>query len=154
AVDDGRLITVTAVGEVVALDAGSGAVAWQTQLGDPSRRWCWGTPAVGGRRVFVGAAAWMAALSTVDGRELWARAGLAPEDWMASHTTPAPVDDVVVVGFGNERVHLAALDAASGEERWRHRGNELSASSSSPVIADGTAYVCTVDGWLRAVEVA
>lgn len=61
---------------------------------------------------------------------------------------PSLVDATVYVG--SDDGNLYAVDARSGEERWRFAtGDEV---FSSPVIVDGVVYIGSADGSLYAVE--
>ena len=62
-------------------------------------------------------------------------------------SSPAVVDGVVYVGSDDD--HVYALDAASGQLRWRYQtGNDM---DSSPAVVDGVVYVGSEDGYVYAV---
>ena len=62
------------------------------------------------------------------------------------HTLTAADGSVYV---GNNK-GLVAMDAATGEERWRlQTGREV---YSTPVVADGTVYVGGLDNFLYAIH--
>jgi len=63
-------------------------------------------------------------------------------------STPAVVDGVLYVGSGDGNFY--ALDAKSGDERWRFRtGGGI---TSSPAVAAGNAFFSSRDGFLYAVD--
>ena len=61
--------------------------------------------------------------------------------------TPAVVEGVVYVGGDGGDVY--ALDAASGEERWK---TTVGRTWSTPAVADGDVYVQTMDGVLACLD--
>ena len=64
-------------------------------------------------------------------------------------SSPAVVAGVVYVGSGDSYVY--ALDADSGELRWRYStGNGV---FSSPAVVDGVVYVGSDDGYVYALDV-
>jgi 3',5'-cyclic AMP phosphodiesterase CpdA len=144
------VVAVSVTGALVALDAATGTERWRAQLGDPGVRWCFGAPAVVGDSVVAGGSGHVACLSVADGTEHWARTDLAPDDWPTAWGSPVAAGATVVVAFANERVHLCALDAATGETRWSTRGHELTAPCSSPIVAGDRVVATTVNGWLTA----
>lgn len=71
------------------------------------------------------------------------------EGWDYYTSSPVLADGAVIVGSGDG--NLYALDALSGEERWRYQtGGRI---RSSPAAADGRVYVGSADGVLYAIEV-
>lgn len=55
-------------------------------------------------------------------------------------STPAVVDGSIYFGSGDKNVY--ALDAKTGEERWRFATNNV---NSSPAVVDGTVYIGSDD---------
>jgi outer membrane protein assembly factor BamB/3',5'-cyclic AMP phosphodiesterase CpdA len=151
---DDTVVALTMTGAVVSLGASDGEVRWAGQLGDPWVRWCLGAPAVAHGLVYAGAAACFGAFDARSGALVWQRDDLASADWLSSWCSPAIAGDVVLLALSNDRAHFVALDAATGDELWRRRGNELESSWSSPVVAGGDVLVTTIHGWLRARAVA
>lgn len=63
-------------------------------------------------------------------------------------SSPVVFGDTVFVGSGDRRLY--AVDAASGEERWRFEtGGRV---ESSPSVDSGTVYVGSDDGYLYALD--
>ncbi len=136
-----------------ALDAETGVTRWSQALGDPSVRWCLGLPVVSDDTVYVGSAMSVHAFDARDGTERW-RTDLASGDWAASWAGVAVGDDVVVIGAASDDLHLAALDRATGEVRWRHAGRDIAGVSATPVIADDMVLAAHAPGWLAAYDLA
>jgi outer membrane protein assembly factor BamB len=151
---DGAVVGLTVTGTVVSLDAASGELRWTRQLGDPWVRWCLGAPAIAHGLVYAGAAGGFAALDVTSGALMWQRDDIARADWLSTWSSPAVADDVVLLALSNDHAHFVALDAITGRELWRRKGNELESSWSSPVVAGGDVLVTTVHGWLRARAIA
>jgi len=57
------------------------------------------------------------------------------------------VDGVVYIGGYDGYVH--ALDAATGEERWRFQAGRY--IFSSPAVVDGVVYVGSMDNYVYAI---
>ncbi len=52
--------------------------------------------------------------------------------------------------MGSNGWYLWAVDAATGEERWKQETG--AARQSSPAVADGTVYVGSLDDFLYAIH--
>ena len=63
-------------------------------------------------------------------------------------SSPAVVDGVIHVGSWDNYVY--ALDAASGELRWRYETGD--SVFSSPAVVDGVVYVGSWDNYVYAVS--
>ena len=64
------------------------------------------------------------------------------------YSSPAVVDGVVYVGSNDDYVY--ALDARSGELRWRYEtGGDV---DSSPAVVDGVVYVGSEDDYVYALD--
>ena len=63
-------------------------------------------------------------------------------------SSPAFADGVVY--FGSTDDYLYALDATTGQEKWKFKmgGHAV----SSPVVAGGVVYVGSSDGYLYAIK--
>lgn len=138
-------------GMVVAWDAATGRVAWQTDLAPTES-----SPLVANGLVYVGA--WdggMYALDARTGAIRW-RTDLGSQitssaswvDEASSGSTPA-----VVIGTNDGS--LVSLDAATGAIRWRARSNERLGSGreyfyATPTVAYGRVYIGNTDGWMYA----
>ncbi|TMK54871.1 MAG: hypothetical protein E6G60_21010, partial [Actinobacteria bacterium] len=139
--------------ELVALDARTGDTRWSRRLGEESVRWIMGLPAVAGGRVYAGSAMSVHAFDAGDGTERW-RHDLGPEDISPSWSGVAADADTVVLGASAQALHLIALDAPSGEVRWRHSGRDLAGVTVTPVIAGDLVLAAHGPGWVRAYSIA
>jgi len=135
AVADDRVVVLTSVGEVQAVDAASGALLWSFNLGDPADRVDMTSPTVVQGTVYVGGAEMTAALDAATGAVLWQRD--LGDDWLATIYS-APVCDDARVAYGLYS-GLFVLDRASGAVLWSRAANEREAHRS-PVLADGVLY--------------
>jgi len=73
-----------------------------------------------------------------------------PDLWDTWQSSPAVVNNVVY--FGNGTGNVYALDAASGELKWKFAtGNVVHAS---PAVVDGVVYAGSWDGYLYALDAA
>ena len=163
---DGALYFGSDDGYVYAVDAASGRQRWKHATGGPVAA----SPAVVGDTVYVGSYdGKFYALNARTGATKWKFAtggerrfeakglhGMQP----ATQTIADPYDvflssPVVAHGavyFGSGDGHLYALDAASGELRWKfHTGDVVHAS---PALANGVLYVGSWDSYLYAVDAA
>lgn len=163
AVADGR-VYFGGESAVRALDAGSGAVAWTREISTHPQS----SPTVGDGVVYYGApfdggsedapAAKLWALDAETGETVWT-AGV--ED-TSLRTSPAVADGTVYAAASSTRVcagvggdgesncsgetrgRLYAIDAATGDRRWK--AEIRTDTRSSPAVADGVVYVGCDDG--------
>lgn len=145
-VRDGRVATlVQREGQqwLIALDASTGKVVWQTALapeyenamGNGPR----GTPAIVGERIFAFTGEGiLAALDWKTGKLAWSHhtvkelRGKEAEYGMAS--SPLAVDDLVVVTPGSPEGTLVAYEQATGKLRWA--AGQEAAGYSSPTLLE------------------
>jgi outer membrane protein assembly factor BamB/predicted MPP superfamily phosphohydrolase len=151
--DGTRLFATDLAARLVALDGATGELLWAHDLGDPSVRWNLGVPVVRDGRVYAGSAMSVHAFEVDDGAPLWATE-LAPEDWAATWAGLAADADTVVIAATNDRLDLAALDAADGTVRWRHGHRDIAGVSATPVIAGASVLAARAPGWLAAYTLA
>ena len=152
--------------QVYALDERSGALRWKfTTHGRVSS-----SPAVAAGRVYIGSFdGTFYALDAAHGTLAWKFATEGERRFSAKHlhgaepaaevmpdpfdlflSSPALAGGAVYFGSGDGNVY--ALDAASGELRWKfHTGNVVHAS---PAIAAGTLYVGSWDSYFYALDAA
>jgi outer membrane protein assembly factor BamB len=120
-------------GVIVALDAATGAVRWQFDLGvAPSVAGAKPPAVLGGIVYAAGHDGTVFAIDAATGQLRW------------SHETGGTVSTAVAVDtdtvfVGTNEGTLFALDAATGENRWAYPTGAISVSS--PVIAEGVIYV-------------
>jgi outer membrane protein assembly factor BamB len=119
-------------GHVYAVDAMDGDLAWRFDSGGVIQ----GAPAVGAGMVFVGSrSATVFALHARSGELVWEH---VHEDGSWVESSPVYADGVLYVGSSDGRA-LFALDAKSGEARWRFETGGW--SWSTPRVTDGTVYI-------------
>ena len=129
------LVMVAADDGAHAFATSDGHTAWVTSKTGPVR----GTPAViGHTAVFASDTGTITALDTRTGSVLWMHPVGAPDE-----TSVAATNDSVVVGLQNGVA--VALALADGTERWRTDTGD-GARIGTPAIADGRAYIATLDG--------
>ena len=143
AVADGRVYVGSADGRVYAFDLATGARRWRYDTEGArlesgrfgfDRRTVQSSPAVSGGTVYVGARdGFLYAISADSGRLRWR----ADHEVSWVNASPAVRDGVVYVGSSDGQF-VQALDAATGEERWRTRTGLV---WSSPAIAGDVLYV-------------
>lgn len=150
AVAGGLVFASTGYGEVLALNAGSGAVVWRQRLGAPAA----GAPGVAGGAVYaMGTDGTGWALDAASGRVNWTLPGA--KNQLASDTgaAPAVIGGTVVFPF-SAGVMLAA-EADTGKPLWQAAitGNRLGRAfansgdiTGDPVVSGGVVYVGTSAG--------
>jgi len=110
---DGRLFATSQFGELVAIDAKSGAIAWRRALDGPTRA----APTVAGGRVFVVTADnQLHAVDAKTGQVLWTHAGLAEVTGLVGAASPAYDGGIVVVPYTSGEIY--ALRADNGRVLW------------------------------------
>jgi outer membrane protein assembly factor BamB len=150
AVSGGRLYVTTGFGDLVAMDARSGAVAWRQRFDGPVS----GAPAVAGDTVYVvgrDGTGW--AVDAANGKQRWVHAGLRQTSGVMGATAPAVADRVVIMPSSAGQV--TALDRAKGEPVWAgavagQRARRAAAFvvdvTGDPVVSGGTVYVGSAAG--------
>lgn len=137
-VSDGRVyLGSSADDKIYCLDAATGREVWSRFTGGPVRL----APTIFGGRLYVGSDdGCVYCLDASDGRPVW-KTRAAPEDRLLPGNgriiSAWPVRTSVIVQdglvfttagmFPSEGVYLVALDAATGEERWRQVQKDLPA---------------------------
>jgi outer membrane protein assembly factor BamB len=156
AVDGGRVFAATGFGEVVALDAASGARAWTARLDAPTR----GAPTASAGKVFaISQAGTVSAIDQATGTVAWTASTTGRGAGLLASSSPAVSGAIVVVPTSTGEI--VALDIATGEEKWTasviggSRGaavTGLQDASASPVVVDGIVYATGVGGRMIAVR--
>jgi outer membrane protein assembly factor BamB len=155
AVVGGLVIVGSGDGHVIAFEAESGVERWRVATEGRVRA----SPAVANGVVYVGSAdGFLYAIALESGERRWkfetegasfssAEFGF---DRKTIQSSPAVADGVVY--FGSRDGKLYAVDATSGELRWRH-DNTTPWVISSPALYEGSVFVGTSDGlFLHAVD--
>jgi outer membrane protein assembly factor BamB len=161
---DGVLYFGSDDGNVYAVSAGDGRQVWKHRTGGPVPS----TPALAGGSLYVvsydgklyaldartGAARWK--FTTEGERRFEAKGlhGLLPRTQTIADpfdvflSSPIVVDGVVYFGSGDG--HVYAVDAGSGELRWRFRTGDV--VHASPVYAAGTVFIGSWDASFYALD--
>lgn len=152
---NGRVYATSGFGELVALDAGSGAVQWRQRFDAAVG----GAPTVDGDSVYVVArdgSAW--AVRASDGKVQWQVAGTASQSGVAGVSAPAISGDFVVFPFTSGQ--MLAVDRATGTPVWQayvagarigRAYARVSDLTGDPVVADGIVYAGSSAGRLAAI---
>lgn len=155
ALADGRIFATTPYGELLALDAATGAVLWRQRLGTVL-----GAPSVAGGLVYVvgrNSEAW--AISAADGRLRWRIAGPDVPAVLAGGPAPAVADGRVILPFPSGEM-VSAL-AQSGVTIWNSFvvGGRLGTAyatlndiTADPVVIGGTVYAGNQSGRVVALD--
>jgi eukaryotic-like serine/threonine-protein kinase len=144
AVTNGKVYFGSGDGNVYALDAQTGALAWKFPTGDVVHA----SPAVVNGVVYIGS--WDSFFYAIDaetGQEKWRFKG--GEDCFIHNqqgfqSSAAVVDGVVYVGCRDG--HLYAVDAATGRKKWDYPTSK-GWVNSTPAVRDGLVYAGTSDGY-------
>jgi eukaryotic-like serine/threonine-protein kinase len=142
------VLTATEAGTMYALDAGTGAVTWKIGLPAGVTRSVTASPDT----VFIGAEGIVVALRLSDGAILW-QATVATKGACGTPTVAAGLvfDATGIDGDDAAAKGVVALDASTGEVRWRYaspKGNQ----AYTPAVRDNRAYVVGEDGTVVALE--
>lgn len=153
-VGDG-LVYAFSGGDAVALDAGSGAVAWRyagAPLTDAARSLgcaCQNAAGFAGEQLYVvGGGDTLAALDTATGAERWRRVV-----GQAIAAPPVAVADLAVLASGDQQgFGIHGLAAADGAPRWEVRAPTRVLPGL--VAADGLVFAPLADGTILALDAA
>ncbi|QUS36874.1 PQQ-binding-like beta-propeller repeat protein [Falsirhodobacter algicola] len=141
----GRILATTGYGELIALDAATGAIQWRQDLGAPAI----GAPTVDGNSVYVVArdgTAWSVDLA--NGRVEWTVTGTSEVAGMIGTASPAVSDAEVILPFSTGQV--LAVRQQSGSRVWtsavagQRRGRSyglIPDITSDPVVNGSVVYV-------------
>ena len=158
AIGDGVVVVGTRSGDVVALDAATGAPKWTHFVGAPVIA----SPAIGSGVVVVKTIAGaVVGLAPATGKELWTVTESTPSLTLRFDTRPLVVDGVAYAGFADGKA--LAVDAGTGKQVWRKQvasgqGGNLVANmvdvGGLMGFAGGDLYVATYQGRLAALDSA
>jgi len=155
AVAGDRLYATTPYGELIALDAGTGAVIWRQRLGTVL-----GAPTVSGGVVYVvgrNSEAW--ALEADDGRQRWVVPSTDAPSVLVGGAAPAVSDGRVIFPFPSGEI-IAAFPG-TGVTLWNSflAGGRLGTAyasindiTSDPVVVGGTIYAGNQSGRVVAMN--
>ncbi len=158
AYEGNRVFATTGYGEVVALDARSGGIAWRQRVEAPIS----GAPTVANGVVYAqgrNATGW--AVRAADGKVLWRAFGNNGLAGVMGVSSPAVSGDTVVFPFTTGQI--VAVDRESGSQMWSAdvAGARVGRSialfrdiTGDPVIAGNTVYAGTSSGRLGAFDLA
>lgn len=147
---NGMVLASTGYGELVAIDAGSGAIRWRQDLGSPGS----GAPTVSGNTAYVMSTANVGfAVNISNGRVQWRLPGTPQAPGVIGASSPAVTGNTVVMPFSLES--LVGVDANRGEPTWvvpvkgKRNGRAytvLSEITGAPVVNGSMIYAGTMAG--------
>ena len=144
AVDGDRLYLTAQTGHIIALDRGTGEVAWRYDTGHSTGFPATAAPAVAGDLVIAPVRpGHVVGLDRSSREVIWKKDIGAP--MMAS---PIVVDGSVYVGAGNSKLY--ALDAATGRERWTF--DVLDRITAPVAYADDAVVVANEESLIHIVD--
>lgn len=157
ATDGARLYAVTGFGELVALDAATGARLWTQDLGAPGA----GAPAISGDTVYVVARNGTGlAIDGQSGKVKWRLSGVEDVARYDGGAGPSVSGDLAVFPFASGEV--VGVFPEGGRQRWsavvagRRPGTAAARAASGisgdPVIEDGRVYAGNASGRLSALD--
>lgn len=156
AVSGGKVFAATGFGELIALDAGSGAILWRQRMDAPIA----GAPAVSGDTVYVVARDGTAsALDVSNGRLRWEMTGTRQNAGVLSPAAPAVAGDQVILPYATGQI--VAAGTQEGDRLWvgAVAGKRAEAAvagigdvTGDPVIAGGVIYIGSASGRTVAID--
>ncbi len=158
AFEDNRIFATTGYGEVVALDARTGGIAWRQRVDAAIG----GSPTAQNGVVYVlgrDATGW--AIRAHDGKVLWRAFGNDGMAGVMGVSAPAVAGSTVVFPYATGEI--MAVDAASGSQLWTANvaGQRLGRAvgyfrdlTGDPVIVGNTVYAGTSSGRVGAFDLA
>ncbi|MDE2575597.1 MAG: PQQ-binding-like beta-propeller repeat protein [Rhodospirillales bacterium] len=156
AVDGTMLYAATGRGDVLAVQAATGKLAWRVNIGTAARS----APTIAEGKLFVPTIDYqLQALSAADGHKMWSYQASAAETLVLGVPAPAYAGGLVVAGFGSG--DLVCLRASAGGVAWldslaapRGRNSlvDLSSIRGRPVIRDGIVYTIGLGGLMVASD--
>ncbi|MFD5278258.1 PQQ-binding-like beta-propeller repeat protein [Pseudarthrobacter sp. NPDC058362] len=114
----GVVVVAEVNGAVTGLDATSGNRLWTTPSTDPYRRFAWQSPVESEGIVVLGDQSDLRALDAATGEVLWRRTDLSPHHNIVTHSSPAIIGDLVMVGFWPTPNSPIAVDLHTGKSIW------------------------------------
>ena len=155
--DAGRVFATDGLGDVVALSAADGSVAWRAKPGGPLR----GSPTVANDSVYVLTQDnQIYALGEADGQVRWTQSATLETQGVFGVAAPASAQGTVVAGFSSG--DLTAYRYENGRVLWQDALSRTSISTSvssvadidaSPIIDGGRVYAVGEGGRMVALDV-
>ena len=155
--DSGKVYATDGLGDVVAMNAADGAVAWRAKPGGPLR----GAPTLANGQVYVlSQDNQLFALNDADGKVAWTQTGSLEAQGVFGVAAPAVSSGTIVAGFSSGE--LNAYRYENGRTLWQDALSRSSISMSvssladidaDPVIADNRVYAVGQGGRMVAVEI-
>ena len=153
---EGNIYAGTGFGNLIALNAATGADVWRMDAGSPIHA----APLSGGGRVYVTSNdSELFAVEAATGKVQWTQSAIAEPARMLSSPSPALVGETVVAPFASGEV-IAYL-AANGRRLWSEaltRAGTLNSLSTindiatRPAVVNGIVYAASQSGTLAAIE--
>ena len=153
---ESKVYATSGSGDVVALDAGSGAQQWRVTLPSPLR----GSPTVAFNTVFVMTQDnQIIALDIADGHQLWADAAASGEQGVFGVAAPAAGQGTVIAGYSTGELYAYRYE--NGRVLWNDALSRTSISTSvstltdvdaDPIIDNGRVYALGQGGRMAAYE--
>jgi outer membrane protein assembly factor BamB len=155
--DAGSVYATDGLGDVVALNATTGAEVWRAKPGAPLR----GAPTVSDNNVFVlSQDNQLYALGQADGKQSWTQSGSIESQGVFGVAAPASSQGTVVAGFSSGE--LNAYRYENGRTLWQDALSRSSVTTSvssladidaDPVIDRGVVYALGQGGRMVALEI-
>ena len=156
--DSGRVYATDGLGDVVALDAKTGAEAWRAKPGGPLR----GAPTISNGNLYVlSQDNQLFALSQADGSVSWTASGSLESQGVFGVAAPAAAQGTVVAGFSSGE--LNAYRYENGRNLWQDALSRTTISTSvssladidaDPVIDQGRVYAVGQGGRMVSLDLA
>lgn len=128
---DGRVYITTGLGEVAALDAKDGSIAWKVKPAGPLR----GSPTIAFNSVFVMTMDnQVYSLNAADGASLWNEAASSGQTGVFGVAAPAAGQGTIVAGFSTGE--LVAYRYENGRQLWSDALARTSLSTTVGVLTD------------------
>jgi len=129
--DDGKVYATDGIGDVVALNALTGAELWRAKPGGPLR----GAPSISDGNLYVlSQDNQLFALSQADGSVVWTQSGSIESQGVFGVAAPAASQGTVVAGFSSGE--LKAYRYENGRTLWQDALSRSSISTSVSSLAD------------------
>lgn len=129
--DNGRVYATSGLGDVVALGANDGAIAWRAKPGGPLR----GNPTIANETVYVLTQDnQIYAINQTDGKVRWAQSGTLETQGVFGVAAPAASRGTAIAGFSSGE--LNAYRYENGRVLWQDALSRTSISTSVSSLAD------------------